>query len=140
MSNSHMWNIIYMTNVYLLLNKPPVNSKIASQKCDMLHCLFGCERIWWRLFLKRVVHTHLISTFLFLVIYSNMTSVFRFANKWAIYRLGIFSLAHAPVHVTDVSIHVFPLESILHQVYPSQLCITLSILAGDFTPLILSYF
>jgi hypothetical protein len=33
--------------------------------------------------------------------YSNMTSFFRFINKRAIYRLGIVSLAHAPVHVTD---------------------------------------
>jgi hypothetical protein len=34
---------------------------------------------------------------------------FRFANKQAIYRLGIISLAHAPVHVTDfpvVNVHV----------------------------------
>ena len=30
--------------------------------------------------------------------YSNMTSVFRFVNKRAIYRLSIISLAHAPVH------------------------------------------
>ena len=29
---------------------------------------------------------------------SNMTSFFRFVNKQAIYRLGIISLAHAPVH------------------------------------------
>jgi hypothetical protein len=32
---------------------------------------------------------------------SNMTPFFRFVNKWAIYRLGIISLAHGPVHVTD---------------------------------------
>jgi hypothetical protein len=31
-------------------------------------------------------------------LYSNMTSFFRFVNKRAIYRLGIISLAHAPVH------------------------------------------
>jgi hypothetical protein len=39
---------------------------------------------------------------------SNMTSFFRFVNKRAIYRLGIISLAHAPVHVTDfpvVNVH-----------------------------------
>ena len=33
-----------------------------------------------------------------------MTSFFRFVNKRAIYRLGIISLAHAPVHVTDFAI------------------------------------
>jgi len=30
--------------------------------------------------------------------YSKMTSFFRFVNKRAIYRLGIISLAHVPVH------------------------------------------
>jgi hypothetical protein len=30
-----------------------------------------------------------------------MTSLFRFANKQASYPLGIFSLAHAPMNVTD---------------------------------------
>ena len=39
---------------------------------------------------------------------SNMTSFFRFANKRAIYRLGIISLAHAPVHVTD-----FPVANVI---------------------------
>jgi hypothetical protein len=43
-----------------------------------------------------------------------MTSFYRFANKRAIYRLGIFSLAHALVHVTDfpvVNVHVDELSS-----------------------------
>jgi hypothetical protein len=47
-------------------------------------------------------------------LYSNMTSFFRFVNKRAIYRLGIISLAHAPVHVTDfpiVNVHVDELSS-----------------------------
>ena len=35
---------------------------------------------------------------------SDMTSFLRFVNKRAIYRLGIFSLAHAPVYVTDFSV------------------------------------
>ena len=46
--------------------------------------------------------------------YSNSTSFFRFVNKRAIYRLGIISLAHAPVHVTDipvVNVHVDELSS-----------------------------
>jgi hypothetical protein len=45
---------------------------------------------------------------------SNTTSFFRFVNKRAIYRLGIISLAHAPVHVTDfpvVNVHVDELSS-----------------------------
>ena len=45
---------------------------------------------------------------------SNMTSCSRFVDKRAIYRLGIFSLAHAPVHVTDfsiVNVHVDELSS-----------------------------
>jgi hypothetical protein len=43
-----------------------------------------------------------------------MTSFFRFENKRAIYLLGIISLAHAPVHVTDfpvVNVHVDELSS-----------------------------
>jgi hypothetical protein len=43
-----------------------------------------------------------------------MTSFFHFVNKRAIYRLGIISLAHAPVHVTDfpvVNVHVDELSS-----------------------------
>jgi hypothetical protein len=34
-----------------------------------------------------------------MLLHSNMTSFFRFVNKRAIYRLGIISLAHAPVHM-----------------------------------------
>jgi hypothetical protein len=44
---------------------------------------------------------------------SNMTS-FHFVDQQAIYRLGIISLAHAPVHVTDfsvVTVHVDELSS-----------------------------
>ena len=43
-----------------------------------------------------------------------MTFFFRFANKRAIYRLGIILLAHTPVHVTDfpvVNVHVDELSS-----------------------------
>ena len=43
-----------------------------------------------------------------------MTSYFRFVKKRAIYRLGIISLAHAPLHVTDVpvvNVHVDELSS-----------------------------
>ena len=45
---------------------------------------------------------------------SNMTSFFRFVNNRASYRLGIISLAHAPVHVTDfsvINVHVDELSS-----------------------------
>jgi hypothetical protein len=37
--------------------------------------------------------------------YSNIVSFFRFVNKRSIYRLGIISLAHAPVHVTPIIIY-----------------------------------
>ena len=43
-----------------------------------------------------------------------MRSSFRFVNKRAIYRLGIISLAHAVVYVTDflvVNVHVDELSS-----------------------------
>jgi hypothetical protein len=47
-----------------------------------------------------------------------MISFFRFVNKRAIYRLGIISLAHAPVHVTDfpvVKVHVDELSARIWQ-------------------------
>ena len=59
---------------------------------------------------------------------SNMTSFFfRFVNKRAIYRLGIISLAHAPVHMTDfpvVNVHVDELSSV--RICQYKLCSTLS--------------
>jgi len=56
-----------------------------------------------------------------------MTSFFRFVSKRAIYRLGILSLAHAPVHVTDfpiVNVHVDELSST--RIWQHKLCVTLS--------------
>ena len=59
--------------------------------------------------------------------YSNMTSFFRFVEKRAIYRLGIISLAHAVVHMTDlpvVNVHVDELSST--RIWQHKLCSTLS--------------
>ena len=59
--------------------------------------------------------------------YSNITSFFRFVKKRAIYRLGIISLAHAPVQVTDfpvVNVHVD--ESSSARIWQHKLCTTLS--------------
>ena len=56
-----------------------------------------------------------------------MTSFFHFVNKRAIYRLGIISLAHAPVHVTDfpvINVHVDDLSSA--RIWQDKLCATLS--------------
>ena len=58
---------------------------------------------------------------------SNMTSFFRFVNKRAIYRLGIISLTHAPVRVTDfpvVNVHVDELSSA--RIWQHKLCATYS--------------
>jgi hypothetical protein len=58
---------------------------------------------------------------------SNMTSFFRFKNKRASYRLGLISLAHAPVHVTDfsvVNVQVDKLSSA--RIWQHTLCATLS--------------
>jgi hypothetical protein len=58
---------------------------------------------------------------------SNMTSFFHFVNTRAIYRLGIISLAHAPVHVTDfpvVNVHVDELLSA--RICQHKLCATFS--------------
>ena len=56
-----------------------------------------------------------------------MTSFFRFVNKRVIYRLGIISLAHALVHMTDfvvVNVHVDELSSA--RIWQHELCATLS--------------
>ena len=62
-----------------------------------------------------------------IISYTNMTSFFRFANKRASYQLGIISLAHAPVHVTNfpvVNVHVDELLSA--RIWQHKLCATLS--------------
>ena len=56
-----------------------------------------------------------------------MRSFFRFVDKRAIYRLGIISLAHPPVHVTDfpvVNVHVDEISSA--RIWQRELCVTLS--------------
>ena len=56
-----------------------------------------------------------------------MTSFFRFGTKQAIYRLGIISLAHVLVHVTDfpvINVHVDELSSA--RIWQHKLCATLS--------------
>jgi hypothetical protein len=71
-----------------------------------------------------IVFCHLRSRF---IVNSNMPSFFRFVKKWAIYRLGIISLAHAPVHVTDfpvVNVHVDELSSA--RIWQHNLCATLA--------------
>ena len=58
---------------------------------------------------------------------SNMTSFFLFVIKRTIYRLGIISLAHAPVHVTDfhvVNVHVDELSSA--RIWQHKFCAILS--------------
>ena len=78
---------IYLQCIYLL-------RKLTQKTCILLICL---------ILLKLALNT-----------YSNITSFFRFVNKRAIYRLGIISLAHAPVHVTDfpvVKVHVDEVSS-----------------------------
>ena len=56
-----------------------------------------------------------------------MTSFVRFVNKRAIDRLGIISLAHAPMHMTDfpvVNVNVDELSSA--RIWQHKLCATLS--------------
>ena len=68
-----------------------------------------------------------IHVFNIINIYSSMTSFFRFVNKRPIYRLGIISLAHAPMHVTDfpvVHVHVDKLSSV--RIWQHKLCATFS--------------
>jgi hypothetical protein len=56
-----------------------------------------------------------------------MTSFFRFVNKRTIHRLGIISLAYAPVHMTDfsvVNVHVDELSAA--RIGQHKLCATFS--------------
>jgi hypothetical protein len=56
-----------------------------------------------------------------------MTSFFRIVDKRSIYWLGLISLAHTPVHVTDlpvVNVHVDELSSA--RIWQHKLCATLS--------------
>ena len=56
-----------------------------------------------------------------------MTSFFRFVKKRAIYRLGLISLAHASMHVTDfpvVNVYVDELSSARNRQH--KLCAILS--------------
>jgi hypothetical protein len=84
---------------------------------------------WWNLIYrhrKRLIFYHVYSCPpLYLLINSSMTSFFHFVNKGAIYRLGIISLAHALVHVTDfpvVNVHVDELSSA--RIWQHKLCAT----------------
>jgi hypothetical protein len=73
-------------------------------------CVCVCEQKWF-VYIK----------------YSNITSFFRFVDKRASYRLGITSLAHAPVNVTDfsvVNVHVDELSSA--RIWKHKLCATFS--------------
>ena len=61
----------------------------------------------------------------YIMTHSNMTSFFHFVNKQAIYPLGIISLAHAVVHVTDfkvINVHDDELSSV--PIWEHKLCVT----------------
>ena len=65
--------------------------------------------------------------FITIITNSNMTSFFRFVDKRTIYRLGIISLAHALMHVTDfsvINIYVDGLSSA--RIWQHKLCATFS--------------
>jgi hypothetical protein len=60
------------------------------------------------------IFSHIIAELCDKIKNSNIKAFFRFVNKRAIYRLGIISLDHAPVHVIEfpvVNVHVDELSS-----------------------------
>jgi hypothetical protein len=58
---------------------------------------------------------------------SNMTSFFLFAKNQAIYRLGIISLAHVPVHATDLPVVNVPVDELSSaRIGQHKMCATLS--------------
>jgi hypothetical protein len=108
------WRVRRVTRIHVKTLHTCIELKLLS----LVH--FHCQN---KLLLTKIFNQHIINT----LIYSNMTSFFRFVNKRAIYRLGIISLAHAPVHVTDfpiVNVHVDELSSA--RIWQHKLCATLS--------------
>ena len=76
---------------------------------------------YWCIFVDRYISSVIIN------FYSNMTSFFRFVNKRAIYRLGIISLAHVQVHVTDFPVVNVPVDELSSaRIWQYKLCATLS--------------
>jgi len=98
--------------VFWSLNRTPKN----------LYRIYACERLTSFAKITLFINYKILT-----ITYSNMTSIFRFVNKRAIYRLGIISLAHAPVHVPDfpvVNVHVDELSSA--RIWQHKVCATLS--------------
>jgi hypothetical protein len=60
---------------------------------------------------------------LWFINYSSMMSFFRFANKRAIYQLGIISLAHAQVRVTDLPVVNVPVDELSSAQFGSINCV-----------------
>ena len=105
-----MWKFTYVT-MYLQLKQ--------------LHVFipnYFTKKFWWDS--RQVI---IVQCIVNSIVNSNMTSFFRFVNKRAIYQLGIISLAHVLVHVTDfpiVNVHVDELLSA--QIWQYKLCATFS--------------
>jgi hypothetical protein len=60
---------------------------------------------------------------LWFINYSSMMSFFRIANKQAIYQLGIISLAHAQVRVTDLPVVNVPVDELSSAQFGSINCV-----------------
>jgi hypothetical protein len=99
-----------------------ITSLVSSNSSSYMYEPYD-ENTLWRLL--RVSISRLLLRFS--LTNSNITSLFRFVTKRTIYRLGIISLAHAPVHVTDfpvVNVHFDDLSSA--RIWQHKLCATLS--------------
>jgi len=86
-----------------------------------------CNIASWKVcfFLQKNIKEKLIKTDE--IQYSNITSSLLFANKRVIYRLGIISLAHALVHVTDFPVVNVPVDELSStRIGQHKLCATLS--------------
>jgi hypothetical protein len=86
-----------------------------------------CIRHYTIIWLPNSIYILSITCWLWIILYSNTTSFFCFVNKRVIYRLGIISFAHAPVHLTDlpvINVHVDELSSA--RIWQHKLCATLS--------------
>jgi hypothetical protein len=112
-----LFGIVFFFDLWILIT-PLVSSNSSSYMYEPYD-----ENTLWRLL--RVSISRLLLRFS--LTNSNITSLFRFVTKRTIYRLGIISLAHAPVHVTDfpvVNVHFDELSSA--RIWQHKLCATLS--------------
>jgi hypothetical protein len=127
----------YLGKLYLLLFK--FCTRLLRQWYFVVFCFYH-QFLWqhYTFFWSRGDNPIRLFNYIMIDSYSNITSFFRIVNKLAIYRLGIISLAHAPVNdFCVVNVHVDELLSA--RIWQHILCATLSVNVNINCHLVLSF-